>query len=601
MSQKFSDINQNVIGDDATYCPVVHRERSTVGVAASLAVLLSGAGFLTYAVLSAPAPAQSESAEAASNENGALTLADTAPIAEDYREADAKASVSSVVVETAALASKSEAVASVLEESRAARQSDLSETDFSFGPPRLKPTSQISRLDTNAVTRISTEPFFAAEALPAVVEKSPVAHVDTSPEPIYETTVTPVIAPAHHFAGDIGPQPVSTTIKIKRGETFVDALKRVELGAEDRNLSAYAFGEHYNLRRLKPGQEMTVSLGWPNQTIFQLADNSAQKPKLLSLSFRDGHEQIITVTRTSNNKFAASAEPIALTTKLHAVSGRIEGSLYLSAKSLGVPDNTIASLANAFAYDVDFQREIFGGDEFEILFEAKYDDRGDMVDGGEIQYARLNWRGRSREKGYYLFASSEDGARGDFYDATGQSAKRLLMKTPIDGARLSSRFGTRKHPILGYRKAHKGVDFAARHGTPIKAAGDGVIERANRYGSFGNYIRIRHANGYKTAYAHLKGFARGIQKGKRVRQGDIIGYVGTTGRSTGPHLHYEVHLNNKAVNPQKLKIATGKQLKGDDLKRFKLMRTRIDALRTPDAPASAPLFAQDETPSEEPS
>ncbi len=219
-----------------------------------------------------------------------------------------------------------------------------------------------------------------------------------------------------------------------------------------------------------------------------------------------------------------------------------------------------------------------------------------MAAGGEIVFARLNWRGKSREKGYYRFEEEE--GRADFYDAAGQSAKRLLMKTPIDGARLSSRFGTRRHPILGYRRAHKGVDFAAPRGTPIKAAGDGVVERADRYGSFGNYIRIRHANGYKTAYAHLNGFRKGIRKGKRVRQGDTIGYVGTTGRSTGPHLHYEVHLRGKAVNPQKLKIATGKQLTGAALDRFKLERDRIDLLRAPPT-EEAPLFAEGDAPVKE--
>ena len=168
------------------------------------------------------------------------------------------------------------------------------------------------------------------------------------------------------------------------------------------------------------------------------------------------------------------------------------------------------------------------------------------------------------------------------------------MKTPIDGARLSSGFGTRKHPILGYRRAHKGVDFAAPRGTPVKAAGDGVIVRANRYGSFGNYVKIRHANGYETAYAHLNGFARGIRSGKRVRQGDIIAYVGTTGRSTGPHLHYEVHLRGTAVNPQRLKIdTTGKTLEGVALTQFREEKARIDAMRMPEETREA-LYARDE-------
>ena len=383
-------------------------------------------------------------------------------------------------------------------------------------------------------------------------------------------------------------------IRISKGENFVDALKRAGVRISDRNDAAYAFGKHYNLRRLRPGQEFALTLGWPNQTPYQLAAASAEpEARLLGLEFRVDPENRIVMRRDKNGAFAAEKATIALTTRTMAIAGRINGSLYESAKKVGAPDQIIADLADAFSYDVDFQREIFGGDEFEAIFEVRFDDQGQMVSTGDILYARLNWRGRQKEKGYYRFAASIDGKRGDYYDASGQGAKRLLMKTPIDGARLSSGFGSRKHPILGYRRAHKGVDFAARRGTPIKAAGDGVVERANRYGSFGNYIRIRHANGYKTAYAHLKGFSKAARSGRRVRQGDIIGYVGTTGRSTGPHLHYEVHKNGKAVNPQRLKISTTKKLKAGDLDRFKARRDYVDAMRMPDDEAAA-LYANDE-------
>ncbi len=167
----------------------------------------------------------------------------------------------------------------------------------------------------------------------------------------------------------------------------------------------------------------------------------------------------------------------------------------------------------------------------------------------------------------------------DYFDETGQSAKKFLMKTPINGARLSSSFGNRRHPILGYTKLHKGTDFAAPPGTPIYAAGNGRIERAGPFGSYGNYIRIRHANGYQTAYAHMKGFARGMRPGAVVKQGQVIGYVGTTGRSTGPHLHYEVYINNKPVNAMSLKLPTGRKLEGEPLEAFLAERDRIDALR----------------------
>jgi murein DD-endopeptidase MepM/ murein hydrolase activator NlpD len=191
----------------------------------------------------------------------------------------------------------------------------------------------------------------------------------------------------------------------------------------------------------------------------------------------------------------------------------------------------------------------------------------------------MKWRGRTKEKGYYRFAAANGGARVDYFDSKGESAKRLLMKTPVDGARLSSGFGRRRHPISGYTKQHKGVDFAAPRGTPIKAAGDGVVERADRYGGYGNYVRIRHGMGFKTAYAHLSGFAKGMRAGKRVEQGDVIGYVGSTGASTGPHLHYEVLEKNRHVNPQNLKVATGVSLAGAELEKFRTARDALDAMR----------------------
>jgi murein DD-endopeptidase MepM/ murein hydrolase activator NlpD len=325
--------------------------------------------------------------------------------------------------------------------------------------------------------------------------------------------------------------------------------------------------------------------------LFQAISEKEPPPAfLLSLDFRAGPENRIMLSRQSGGGFAATAIATPLTTRVAAIEGRIDGSLYVSAKRQGAPDEIIAGLAQMFAYDVDFQREILGGDEFEALFEVRFDETGKMVGAGDILYGRLKWRGRQKEKGYYLF-EPEGGGRGDYFDASGMSARRLLMKTPIDGARLSSGFGTRKHPILGYQKAHKGVDFAASRGTPIMAAGDGVVERAGPYGSFGNYVRIRHAQGYKTAYAHMNSIRKGVRTGVRVRQGEVIGYVGTTGRSTGPHLHYEVHQKDTPVNPQTLKIATGYELGGKDLARFSEVRDRINAMRTPIAEEEASLVA----------
>ena len=626
---EFVQTGQTFTSDGAAYCPVERKRRGALALAASLGVLFVGAGFLTYAMMSTPAPVVERSSDMAA----APSTPSEAPndqIAELLAEPDM------------AIATEPKrqplTVEQALAESRAARAGvtigfdEVIETElaprlnpkrFAKAPTSLAPPTQTPRdkdgltpslnprLQKTASTikgaapslkpsvETRTLPAPTAHARPAKIGGFAIAAEADAPPSFFfasdiertqrDTTPAPVL-----YAGDISEAFREIRIRITKGENFVDALKRAGVSANDRNDAAYAFGKHYNLRRLRPGQEFLLTVGQPQQTLFQIASASGKTDaRLLALEFRADAENRIFVRRDHTGKLAGEAAPIALTTRVLSVAGRIDGSLYLSAKASGAPDQIIADLADAFAYDVDFQREIFGGDEFEAIFEARYDDQGDLVSTGDIIYARLYWRGRSKEKGYYRFAGSEDGKRGDYYDAAGQGAKRLLMKTPIDGARLSSRFGTRKHPILGYRRAHKGVDFAAPRGTPIKAAGDGVVERADRYGSFGNYIRIRHANGYKTAYAHLKSFRRGVRKGKRVRQGDIIGYVGTTGRSTGPHLHYEVHLKGKAVNPQKLKIATGKQLRGADLDRFKIQRDLINAMRLPPEEPS-PLLAKDD-------
>jgi len=210
-----------------------------------------------------------------------------------------------------------------------------------------------------------------------------------------------------------------------------------------------------------------------------------------------------------------------------------------------------------------------------MYFEVARDRKGEIIKSGDLLYTSFSPRGKMLE--YWLYEDAK--GRENFYDAEGKTAKRKLRATPINGARLSSSYGRRKHPILGYRKMHAGVDFAAPRGTPIMAAGSGTVERANRYGSFGNYIRIRHTDGYKTAYAHLSKFARGIRAGKYVKQDQIIGYVGTTGRSTGPHLHYEVHLNGKKINPRRLSQLSGKPLAKSEMAAFKKRRNEINAQR----------------------
>ncbi|MEQ9447172.1 MAG: peptidoglycan DD-metalloendopeptidase family protein, partial [Rhodospirillaceae bacterium] len=231
-----------------------------------------------------------------------------------------------------------------------------------------------------------------------------------------------------------------------------------------------------------------------------------------------------------------------------------------------------ADMIRLFSYDVDFQRDIRSNDHFEIMFGQDVTNEGLVVTNGNIEYAAMTLRGETIK--IYAFKHSE--GETQYYNEEGKGIRKALMRTPINGARLSSSFGRRKHPVLGYTKMHRGVDFAAPRGTPIYAAGDGVIEKRQRWSSFGNYIRIRHGDGFATAYAHMNNFAKGYAVGSRVRQGAVIGYVGTTGRSTGPHLHYEVLRNGTQVNPMQVRFPASKTLDGEELKNFQRARAAAD-------------------------
>ncbi len=255
----------------------------------------------------------------------------------------------------------------------------------------------------------------------------------------------------------------------------------------------------------------------------------------------------------------------------------IKNSLYKAAIDKGIDPNIIVQFAQIYGFQVDFQRDIMKNDSFQIVFEEYKNDNNKTVDFGNILYANLILKGKSLELYYY---NSEKEKINDHFEPNGQSIKKTLMKTPINGARLSSSYGMRKHPILGYNKMHQGTDFAAPMGTPIMASGSGVITKAGWCGGGGNCIKIRHNSTYSTVYAHMSKFARGIKKNIRVTQGQIIGYVGSTGMSTGPHLHYEVIQNGKKVNSQTLKLPSGKKLKGKNREEFELEKIKIDVLKS---------------------
>ena len=275
--------------------------------------------------------------------------------------------------------------------------------------------------------------------------------------------------------------------------------------------------------------------------------------------------------RKSQNEFLVKENILQLYKKEVVVKNTIKNNLYTSAVESGVEPNIIVEFARVFGFEVDFQRDIRKGDWFEILYEKFEDDNNRVRDTGKILYASMYVNGNEINLYNFNYNNKEE-----YYDIKGKSITKSLMKTPINGARLSSSFGMRKHPILGYNKMHRGTDFAAPSGTPIMASGSGTVTRARWCGGGGNCVKIKHNSTYETIYAHMKAFAKGIKEGRKVRQGQIIGYVGSTGLSTGPHLHYEVLVNGKKVNSQRLKLPSGKILKGEEREQFELDRIKID-------------------------
>ncbi len=375
-----------------------------------------------------------------------------------------------------------------------------------------------------------------------------------------------------------GPQKVETKVAINSGETLMQVLTDAGADRVDAYHAVAAMRPLYSPKKLRAGQEISLTF------LTDPAADAASSTKLLTaISLQPDIDRAIEVTRADDGSYRTEEFQKELTSGFAQARGSISASLFLDAQEAGVPAQIIVEMIRMFSYSIDFQREIHPGDTFEVFFDRKYDEDGIAVKEGQIAYASLNVDG----KAHRLWRFKTADGNWDYFDEAGNSMKKFLMKTPVDGARISSTFGMRRHPILGYSKLHAGVDFAAPKGTPIYAAGDGTIKMASRYGGYGNYVSIRHANGYETAYAHMNGYARGIRTGVRVRQGQVIGYVGTTGRSTGPHLHYEIHIAGKKVNPLGLKLATGVKLTGKQLASFKATRQKVSTQM-----AEAPLLTR---------
>ena len=352
--------------------------------------------------------------------------------------------------------------------------------------------------------------------------------------------------------------------KISSGETFDKILNNYSIPNEEINQIKSKLNSDYDINNLKPNLEIKITI-----------DQSNNK-KITSFLFPVSRTEKIQLTRNlDNNLFEKKIIITNLNKKIVFKEGKITQSLYKTAIDLKVQPNVIIEFARIYGFQVDFQRDIRKNDNFQIMYEVFEDDDGKIFETGNIIFADLKLSGKNNALYYFEKKGSEG-----HYDENGKSVEKALMKTPINGARLSSAFGMRKHPIDGFNKMHRGTDFAAPMGTPIMASGSGLITRARWCGGGGNCIKIKHNSTYETIYAHMKNFARGIKEGIRVKQGQIIGYVGSTGKSTGPHLHYEVVVNGKKVNSQKLKLPSGKTLKGKEREIFEVEKIKLDVLKS---------------------
>jgi len=352
--------------------------------------------------------------------------------------------------------------------------------------------------------------------------------------------------------------------KISNGETFDKILNNYFISNDEILEIKKNLNSGYNLDNLKTNLNIEFTI-----------DQSNSK-KITSFLFPISRTEKIQLNRNLDTDLFEKKTIITnLNKKIIFKEGKIKQSLYKTAIDLNVQPNIIIEFARIYGFQVDFQRDIRKNDNFQIMYEIFEDDKGKIFETGNIVFADLMLS--EKNNSFYYF--DKKGSEGH-YDENGKSVKKALMKTPINGARLSSSFGMRKHPIDGYNKMHRGTDFAAPQGTPIMASGNGVITRARWCGGGGNCVKIKHNSTYETIYAHMKNFARGIKEGLRVKQGQIIGYVGSTGKSTGPHLHYEVVENGKKINSQKLKLPSGKILKNEERKIFEVVKIKLDVLKS---------------------
>ena len=375
---------------------------------------------------------------------------------------------------------------------------------------------------------------------------------------------TQAIAQAHNAAVaaiNTKPEIASREVELDDGQTFAELLADSGVPDEDSAAAMTALSKVYDLRRMRAGQSIILTFR-----------QSAQSETLVSANFLPEATKEVTISRGADNSFTAEQKAVPVVRQRLAATGEIRTSLYEAGDRVGVPHAIMAALMHIYAHDIDFQRDIQPGDHFKVLYDQPMTPQGKAVGEGSIIYASLN----VGDKDHAVYRVTFNDNTSDYFDDSGRSVRRALLRTPVAAAHVTSGFGMRMHPLLGYSKMHKGVDFGAPIGTPIFAAGTGTVEEIGFKNGYGRYIRIRHTGQMGTAYAHMSRFSSNLYRGSHVNQGQVIGYVGMSGRATGPHLHFEVLQAGRQVNPMAVKMPSGRVLDGKLLVAFKQGKTKID-------------------------
>ncbi|WP_312139213.1 peptidoglycan DD-metalloendopeptidase family protein [Brevundimonas sp. BH3] len=422
--------------------------------------------------------------------------------------------------------------------------------------PRRQPLRLAPHLLTTAaaigIALMAGKPFAASETeeLPVLTPQQ-TAYLETQ---AYAAAAAP--------AGLNAPEAIP--VQIRRGETFEQAVRRAGVRAEDASAVAATIASAFDLKDIRAGAKFETAVSRPRGGVGEA--------RLIGLTMRTGPASQLTVSRSFDGALRLRSLDEKITHETVVARDKVQGSLSASARELGATSAVVRRASQLFAHKFDMQRDVRAADEFTLVFDRSVTEAGRTIETGDLMFAEL------KGQAFYRFERPGSG-KVEYFDATGKNVRSTMMRTPLQNfRRVSSNYGYRTHPISGYRKMHQGMDFAASTGTPIVAPSDGVIVEARRWGGYGNWIRVRHANGLETGYAHLSRFASGMRAGQRVSQGQVIGYVGNTGNSTGPHLHYEMWRNGQRINPASVRTQEGTILAGSELAAFRAEKARIDRI-----------------------